>query len=69
MTATTDPGPPPDGELWTRAELAALLGVYPETVSRWDRAGKFPEGAVFRTPGGHRRFRGEYIRSLLAGAR
>ncbi len=35
--------------------LAPQLGVHPQTIRRWDRAGTLP--ADFRTPGGHRRYR------------
>lgn len=35
--------------------LAQQLGVHPQTIRRWDRAGTLP--ADFRTPGGHRRYR------------
>jgi predicted site-specific integrase-resolvase len=37
------------------AALARQLGVHPQTVRRWDRAGQLV--ADFRTPGGHRRYR------------
>lgn len=45
--------------------LARLVGVEPETVRRWVRAGKVtPAG---QTPGGHYRFRREQAEELLAG--
>lgn len=44
------PGP---GKMLTPAEVAALLGVGPKTVTRWARAGKL---TPIRTLGGHRRY-------------
>lgn len=58
----------PEAELYTAGEVATLFKVDPKTVARWAQAGRFPEDAVIRTLGGHRRYRGKYIRSLLAGA-
>lgn len=54
-------------ELLTSGEVAGLFRVDAKTVARWDKAGRFPEGTIIRTLGGHRRFRGDYIRSLLNG--
>jgi DNA-binding transcriptional MerR regulator len=54
-------------EVLTPAEVAQLWKVDPKTVHRWERDGLFPEGAVFRTPGGHRRYKGDAIRALLDG--
>lgn len=34
-------------------EAAAYLGVHPDTLRRWEKAGKI---RVYRTPGGERRF-------------
>jgi DNA-binding transcriptional MerR regulator len=59
--------PDPDAALYTVGEVGILLRVDPRTVTRWDQEGKFPPGTVIRTPGRHRRFRGDYIRSLMAG--
>ena len=67
MTAIPASLPDPDAEFYTPKEVGALFHVDPYTVSRWDRTGKFPEDQVTRTLGGHRRFNGDYIRSLLAG--
>jgi len=53
------PGPDP---LLTPAEVAAMFGVDPKTVSRWSRAGKLT--AVW-TLGGHRRFRASEVHALL----
>jgi len=44
------PGP---GKMLTPAEVAALMGVNPKTVTRWARTGKLTS---IRTPGGHRRY-------------
>jgi len=35
------------------AEAAQYLGVHPDTLRRWERAGKI---RAYRTPGGERRF-------------
>lgn len=43
-----------EGKLLTPAEVAALFGVDPRTVSRWSDRGVLK--AIF-TPGGHRRYR------------
>jgi excisionase family DNA binding protein len=50
--------------LLTPAEVAAMFGVDPKTVTRWARAGKI--GAV-RTLGGHRRYRAGEVRALVTG--
>ncbi|HUI49631.1 MAG TPA: helix-turn-helix domain-containing protein [Acidimicrobiia bacterium] len=50
----------------TPAEAARRLGVTPNTVTRWSRAGRL---AAIQTIGGHRRFRrAEIERVLRAGA-
>jgi len=51
--------------LLTPGGVAALFRVHPRTVTRWARSGKL---ASLRTLGGHRRYRGSEVRSLLAGA-
>jgi predicted site-specific integrase-resolvase len=58
--------PEPD-RLLTLAEVAAALRVVPVTISRWDREGKIPDGAVTRTLGGHRRFRESWLKDVLNG--
>ena len=50
--------------LLTPAEVAALFRVDPKTVTRWAKAGKL---SSIRTLGGHRRYRENEVRSLLAG--
>ena len=52
-------------ELLTPAEAAHLLGVTPNTVTRWSRAGKV---AAIQTMGGHRRFRRSEIERVLREA-
>ncbi|MDQ2874690.1 MAG: BldC family transcriptional regulator [Actinomycetota bacterium] len=52
----------PENRLLTPAEVAALLRVDPKTVTRWARAGKL---ASLRTPGGHRRYSENEVRSYL----
>jgi excisionase family DNA binding protein len=49
-------------ELLTPAEAARRLGVTPNTVTRWSRAGKI---AAIHTIGGHRRYRGSEIDRVL----
>lgn len=47
---------------FTRAEVALLFEVAPNTVSRWVRRGKLP---CVRTPGGRRRYPVEPILRLV----
>jgi excisionase family DNA binding protein len=49
-------------EYLTRAEVAALLGVSPNTVARWARNGRIQ---CQMTLGGHRRFDRTVILELL----
>ena len=49
-------------EYLTRAQVAALLGVSPNTVARWARSGRIP---CQLTLGGHRRFEHSVIEELL----
>lgn len=51
--------------LLTPSEVAAIFRVDPKTVTRWAKVGKL---SSIRTLGGHRRFREEEVRSLLAQA-
>ena len=64
------PNDPQDGgEYLTRAEVARLLGVSPNTVSRWAREGRL---ACQMTLGGHRRFERiliEELRHRMVGER
>jgi len=46
----------------TRADVALLLGVSPNTVARWARTGRIP---CQMTLGGHRRFVREVIEEIL----
>lgn len=50
--------------LLTPAEVSALFRVDPKTVTRWAKAGKLTS---IRTLGGHRRYRENEVRALLAG--
>jgi excisionase family DNA binding protein len=50
-------------DLLTPGEVAALFSVDPRTVTRWAAAGRLP---YIRTPGGHRRYREDHVRALLA---
>lgn len=49
-------------ELFTPAEAARRLGVTPNTVTRWSRAGKI---SAIQTMGGHRRFRRSEIERVV----
>lgn len=49
--------------LLTPGEVARLFGVDPKTVSRWADAGRLE---ALRTLGGHRRYRADQVRQLLA---
>ena len=54
---------PADGDvLFTPAEAARQLGVTPNTVTRWSRAGKI---SAIQTMGGHRRFRRSEIERVV----
>lgn len=48
--------------LLTPAEVAAMFGVDPKTVTRWARTGLLNP---VRTLGGHRRYPAEQVRKLL----
>jgi hypothetical protein len=52
----------------TRDEVANLFRVNPNTVTRWDQAGRFPEGTVIRTLGGHRRYLAGHVHAVLRGS-
>ena len=52
-------------ELLTPAEAARKLGVTPNTVTRWSRAGKI---SAIQTMGGHRRFRRSEVERVLGEA-
>lgn len=52
-------------KLLTPSEVAAIFRVDPKTVTRWAKVGKL---SSIRTLGGHRRFREDEVRSLLAEA-
>jgi excisionase family DNA binding protein len=52
-------------ELLTPAEVGQLFRVDPKTVTRWAKAGKLTS---IRTLGGHRRYREDEVRTLLAGS-
>lgn len=46
----------------TLGEASRLLGMHPATIRQWSDEGKL---AVFRTPGGHRRFSRDDVERLL----
>lgn len=49
----------------TLSEASKLLGVHPATLRHWADSGQVPS---YRTPGGHRRFTAEDLRSFLMRA-
>jgi excisionase family DNA binding protein len=51
-------------KLLTPAEVATMFRVDPKTVTRWAVAGKL---SSIRTLGGHRRYREEEVRAIMAG--
>jgi excisionase family DNA binding protein len=51
------------GQLLRTADVATLFQVSERTVSEWARRGRIPS---VRTPGGHRRYPAEEVRTLLA---
>ncbi|MCG6926911.1 MAG: helix-turn-helix domain-containing protein [Acidobacteria bacterium] len=51
--------------LLRRSEVADMLGVTPNTVSRWAREGRLPSVA---TLGGHRRYEVEVVEELMKRA-
>lgn len=60
-----DHGAAVGGPGWLTIEAACrILGVDQSTLRRWSDEGKVP---VFRTPGGHRRYREEDLRTLQRG--
>ena len=54
---------PPHDELMTTAEVARAFRVDPKTVGTWAKAGRL--GEVFRTPGGHNRYRRAEVEKRL----
>ncbi|MFM8237012.1 MAG: BldC family transcriptional regulator [Actinomycetota bacterium] len=69
MAAAEGPGEgasPGDDALLTPGEVAAIFGVNPKTVTRWERAGRL---RAIRTLGGHRRFRAGEVRRLRESGR
>ena len=62
MSSSAAPGPDPNDELLTPAEVAKMFRVDPKTVTRWHQAGKI---SAIRTLGGHRRFHASEVRRLL----
>jgi excisionase family DNA binding protein len=56
------PAEPPPTHWLTLREASDLLGVHQTTLRAWADKGEIP---VFRTPGGHRRFRMADLRAFL----
>ncbi len=57
-----DSNQPP--EWYTPAEAAAIWGITPGALYKRTFHAGIPAEAVTRTAGGHRRYRGDYIRRL-----
>jgi excisionase family DNA binding protein len=55
-----------EGQLLRTADVATLFQVSERTVSEWAKRGQIPS---VRTPGGHRRYPAEGLRTLLQGGR
>ena len=65
----TEPDPVlPEDDLLLPGEAAAVFGVQTPQLIRWEKAGHFPEGAVTRTPGNHRRYRASVIYAMREAA-
>jgi excisionase family DNA binding protein len=54
------------GQLLRTADVATLFQVSERTVSEWAKRGQIPS---VRTPGGHRRYPADGIRTLLQAGR
>ncbi len=54
-----------EGKWITASEMAAIFGVDPKTVGRWAKQGKLENIRVFKTPGGHRRYKLADIEKLV----
>ena len=52
--------------LMTPHEVAVAFRVDPKTVTKWAKAGKFPDGSVIRTLGNVRRYKRAAVEALLA---
>jgi excisionase family DNA binding protein len=63
LTSTEEPG---GRDYLTRSGVARLLGVSPNTVTRWAREGRIPSQL---TLGGHHRFERAVIESIRADMR
>jgi excisionase family DNA binding protein len=55
-----------EGQLLRTSDVATLFQVSERTVSEWAKRGQIPS---VRTPGGHRRYPADGIRSLLQAVR
>lgn len=62
MTRPPDAFPDQQPEFLTRVEVSRLLGVAPNTVTRWAREGRL---ACPLTPGGQHRFERAAVERLL----
>jgi len=59
--------PPEPEPLLTPRQVAALYGVDPKSVIRWAHEGRFPPGAVVKTPGGHHKFKERAVLAMRDG--
>jgi excisionase family DNA binding protein len=62
--SSPDSGGSSDGHWLSIGEACKYLGVDQSTLRRWSDSGRVP---VFLTPGGHRRYAEEDLRSLVGG--
>ena len=58
---TAQPEPPAGTEFLARSDVSKMLGVSPNTVTRWAREGRLP---CHVTLGGHHRFERELVEQL-----
>ncbi|MCW2621515.1 MAG: binding domain, excisionase family [Frankiales bacterium] len=63
MTVPPTPASQPAVRLLTPGEVALAFRVDRKTVARWAADGRL---SSIRTPGGHRRFREDEVKTLLA---
>jgi predicted site-specific integrase-resolvase len=56
-------------DLMTPHQVAVAFHVSSKTVTKWAKAGKFPEGSVIFTLGGVRRYKAAAVKALLVSSR
>ncbi len=53
-------------EVWTPRQAAEFFRVRVRTLTVWEQEGRFPPGAVTRTPGRNRRYQAGPLRDMRA---